>query len=268
MSNLVYFAIGYNDKFIDVVNLAIRYFRLKNPTIAVMVICDESFMEKCANTLPRDTLLFSVPNTTDTTEATLNKLRIFDAIQNTNFKRIMYIDSDILVDRNIDSILYEVKNEEKLYAFYENSLIESHNNINWSLKNYSEAYLEFFRERKIYVFNTGLFAFMNTPQMKEHFKNTIELIESYKDEEHFLEQSGMNVYFNKRDLVDGSLITSEVYNMYYPFDERCRNKIIHFAGSPGKDDYKIGSMRHFMVNFLLDRIVCPSCSCNFVLQKV
>jgi len=267
MSNLVYFAIGYNDKFVDVVNLAIRYLRLKNPTITVMVICDESFMEKCANMFPPDTLLFSVPDSKTKQDATMNKLRIFDALEGTDFKRVMYIDSDILVDRNIDSIMYQVTNEEKLYAFHENSNINSHNDINWSFSNYSEAYLEFFKERRIYVFNTGLFAFMNTPQMKQHFKNTIELIQSH-DGEQFLEQSGMNVYFNKRDLVDGSLITSEVYNMYTPFDERCRNKIIHFAGDPGNDDYKLGSMKHFMIHYLLDHIVCPSCSCNFVLQKV
>jgi len=267
MSNLVYFAIGYNVKFVDLVDLAIRYMRLKNPTITVMVLCDECFMETCRTTLPQGTLLFSLPNSTTVREATMNKLRIFEAINNTDFKRIMYIDSDILIDRNIDSIMYDITNEEKLYAFYENTNIHSHTQENWSFKNYSEAYLEFFEEKKIYVFNTGLFGFINTLKMKQHFQNTIDLIKTHQGDQ-FLEQSGMNVYFNKRDLVDGSLITSEVYNMYMPFDERCRNKIIHFAGSPGNDETKLSNMRRFMENILFDKIVCPSCNSNLVLQKV
>jgi len=53
-----------------------------------------------------------------------------------------------------------------------------------------------------------------------------------------------------------------------PFDERCRNKIIHFAGSPGNDETKLSNMRRFMENILFDKIVCPSCNSNLVLQKV
>lgn len=266
--DLVYFVIGFKPDMIEMTALAIRYFRIKNPFIKILVICDESFIDKCKSMFLTDVMLYPTPDSKNSSEATIKKLIVFDVIKNMDIKRVMYIDSDILVDRNIDSIMEKVSHPEKLYAYYENKNIESHSNsLNWSFKNYSDAYIDFFREKGIYVFNSGLFCFRNTPEMKTHFENAYNLIKEYQGEQ-FLEQSGMNVYFNKKNLVDGTLITNENYNMYYPFNESCRNKIIHFAGTPGNQEIKLNRMREFLIEFLFMKISCPKCSANIVVSTV
>jgi len=263
----VYFVVGFTEESVDLTALAIKFFRLKNLTIPILVICDEALMERCKTLFPSDVILVSSPNSTKGEDASAKKLHIFEAIQNMNVERIMYIDSDILVDRNIDSIFNKVTHPEKLYAYYENTNIESHKNRNWSFQNYSDAHIEFFHEKKIYVFNAGFFCFRNTPQMKQHFQNTIQLMNNHVGEQ-FYEQSAINVYFNKNDLVDGKLINNENYNMYYPFNETCRNKIVHFAGAPGNTQSKLERMKEFLIQYIFMKVTCPKCSNNIIVATV
>jgi len=265
--DLVYFVVGFTEESVDVTALAIKFFRLKNPIIKILVICDEILVDRCASTFPNDVILFPTPNASRGEEASAKKLHIFEAIQDMNVERIMYTDSDILIDRNVDSIFNKVTHPEKLYAYYENTNNESHKNINWSFQEYSDAYLDFFREKQIYVFNAGFFCLRNTPQMKKHFENTIQLMNTHRGYQ-FYEQSAMNVYFNKNDLVDGSLITNDNYNMYYPFNETCRNKIIHFAGHPGNTESKLHRMKEFLVQYIFMKLSCPKCSNNIIIGTV
>ena len=65
--------------------------------------------------------------------------------------------------------------------------------------------IDFFAKNNIYPFNCGLFAFINTADMKKHFSNILDVIKTHTGI-YYYEQSFMNVYFNRLNLTNLTVI--------------------------------------------------------------
>jgi len=174
-----------------------------------------------------------------------------------NYDKIMYIDSDILVDVNLEYFFDQI-HDGKLYAFAETSNPEYHIKKFHSLLSYTEKELEFLVFNKIYVFNAGLFGFANSPSMKKHFEAIIAMKNDYEGE-YYYEQSFMNVYFNLRNLVDTTLINGSncKMNIYPKYDIECsrawmrshkKDKFFHFSRSRNPE-VKLAEMTWWMDRF-------------------
>jgi lipopolysaccharide biosynthesis glycosyltransferase len=246
MRTLAYYTVGYKSGYLQPIAMSIQSLRIHNPSITVWVLCDENLIKEARTILPEDVVIVPRPRIVSPETAFMIKLSICDD-DLSSFDKVIYIDADILINIDISPILAKVQ-PRKLYAYKERNDIKWHGHIYWSLSNYTEAELEYFRVNNIYPFNTGLFAFVPSNAMKWHFEGVRQMIRTHRGP-FFTEQSFMNVYFNKRNLVDYSLFTDENYNMGYMPLKHIR-MILHFAGHPGSAADKIRLMTNFAQKFM------------------
>jgi lipopolysaccharide biosynthesis glycosyltransferase len=248
--NLVYYTIGFNPKYLDLLYMSIQSLRSSND-VDIMVICDVSLIDHCTGKLSCFKNIFIQPckSSVNVIDASMKKLLIFD-YDISKYSNIMYIDSDILVDLQLEPIFSKIVSDKKLYAFAEHKEMLYHRWRHFSLLNYTNEDYDFFYKNKIYVFNCGLFAFKNTSIMKEHFANILDMISNHTGDYFCYEQPFMNVYFNKGNLVDTNVINEQNCLMNLKIDYNFmktipifswskasyRNKIFHFSFTEGGDE--------------------------------
>lgn len=241
--NLVYYTIGFNVKYLDLLYLSIKSLRNKNLQ-DVLIICDESIIDQCTEKLKEFLNIKIVPcsDSISAMDSSMKKLLIFNYDISKYFK-ILFIDSDVLVNTNIERIFHGI-NDNKLYAGVEHLKIIMHDTKYFSLGTYSSEDFKFFYDNKIYPFNCGLFGFITTIRMKEHFSNILEMVKNHTGH-YWYEQSFMNVYFNKLNLADTKVINDTNYILGIEVDNLPRgtlwlqpqyhNKIFHFNSSRGSE---------------------------------
>jgi len=247
-NNLVYYTVGFNPKYLDLLYISIQSLRVHND-IDILVICDEAMINQCKNKLShfKDIEISPCKDSISAMDAAMKKVLIFQ-YDISKYSKIMYIDSDILVDLQLEPIFSQIVDDTKLYAFAENKETGYHANHHFSLLKYTNKDYEFFYRNKIYVFNTGLFVFQNTKLMNDHFSNVLDMISNHTGD-YYYEQSFMNVYFNTRNLVDTNVLNEKNCIMNLKIDDTmmskiprfpwsnvsCRHKFFHFSWSEGFD---------------------------------
>ena len=245
--NLVYFTVGFNPEYINLLYLAVKSLRKRN-SVDVMVICDESFVEKCSESLKEfsNINVVSCENSTDAPNSSMKKLQIFK-YDLSKYSKILFIDSDILIGRTLD-YFFDGITENKLYVGEDKKFpgLNPHLMKYHSLLTYTYDDLVFFSKNNIKVFNCGFFGFLNNSVMKEHFDNILEMVRTHNGEFYY-EQSFMNVYFNLRNLADTKIINKSNYTLGFLREEyiilnmlnyryRHKNKVVHFAYFPGSQN--------------------------------
>lgn len=243
--NLVYFTVGFNPDYINLLYLAIKSLRKRN-TYDVMIICDEALVEQCTEFLKEfsNINIVSCENSTDAPNSSMKKVQIFK-YDLSKYSKIIFIDSDVLIGRTLD-YFFDGITENKLYACKEHDHMNFHSYKYHSLLNYTYDDLVFFSKNKIKVFNCGFFGFLNNSVMKEHFDNILEMVRTHTGEFYY-EQSFMNVYFNLRNLADTKLINKNNYILGFLPDEfpilsmlnhkyRYKNRVVHFAYCSGSQN--------------------------------
>lgn len=239
--NLVYYTVGFDPGYLDLLYLSIRSLRTHNAT-DVMVICDEILVDRCSEKL-KEFKVRIVPcaDSTSAMNSSMKKLQIFN-YDISKYSKILFIDSDILVDLRLDTIFDKVIGE-KLYAAYEHKELGFHAHEEFSLLNYTKPDFDFFMKHRIRPFNCGLFACLNTDAMKTHFSNILDMVKNHTGQCHY-EQSFMNVYFNKLNLTDTNVINEKNYLLNFELrsfsavhlswmTSQFKHKLIHFSLARG-----------------------------------
>jgi len=241
--NLIYYTIGFNIQYLELLYLSIKSLRNQNFQ-DVLIICDESMIDQCTEKLKEFLNIKIVPcsDSISAMDSSMKKLLIFNYDISKYFK-ILFIDSDVLVNTNLERIFHGI-NDNKLYAGREHRSMILHNEKWHSFQTYTENDIKFFYDNKIYPFNCGLFGFITTIRMKEHFLNILEMVKNHTGH-YWYEQSFMNVYFNKLNLVDTKVINDtnymlgiEVINLPSStlwLQPQYHNKIFHFTSSHGSE---------------------------------
>lgn len=249
MKDLIYYTVGYNKSYIDVLDLSIVSLRKSGYAGDIVVLCDETFLQDCKTKLDNTVLYKTFPDSKTPEQASINKLRIFEYENIDKYDRVLFLDSDIIVHMNVDTLFNRITNPNLLYVYTESTRLELHNNLMWSLENYTDADNQYFRQNNIHVFNAGCFAFLRTSTMKDHFLQVQYLISQHTGR-FFYEQSFMNVYFNRNNQTDRTLLTDDNY-IFPPKNDRSHpNCLLHFAGDPGSGHTKFQRMKYYMTNYL------------------
>ena len=172
-NNLIYYTHGFNNKYLNMLELSIKSLRYTGNNQDVVVICDEAFVNDCKDALKNYNNIFihSVKNSKSAPEASMNKLKIFDYENINKYNKIFFIDSDIIIHTNLNNIFNNITEDNILYVKRESLKIEDHKNIFWSLQLYTEEQIDNFKRENIFIFNAGQFGFLNSEQMKTHFNN-------------------------------------------------------------------------------------------------
>jgi len=242
--DLVYYTIGFNPKYLDLLYLSILSLR-KYYSQDLLVICDESIVTACSEKLKEFSNIMISPceDSISAMDSSMKKLLIFD-YDIEKYEKILFIDSDILVDTDVNNFFEKFVEDNTLYAFPEHREFEHHDRLCHSLMNYTYEQIQFFIINRIYVFNCGLFAFLNTETMKQHFQNIRDMIKKHEGE-YYYEQSFMNVYFNTRNLVNTLVFNEKNCLMNIDLSKvnpnlswmkiSFKNRFVHFSYSRGSE---------------------------------
>ena len=253
--NLIYTVIGYDEKWIEVVELLLQsIIKYSFPfSFDFMIICDESMCDNIRNYFSTSILniivVSSNKNSSTSHEVSMLKLDIFKFIKNFRYEKILFIDGDIYSTYTLNNFFDKTLEDDKLYVFYENKNINSHKNAFWSLKNYSDEDIANFRAKNIYVFNCGIFLFANSEEMDQDFSSIKILVNEYSGK-FFYEQSIMNYFFNLKGNVDYSIITNENYIMFAQNKQYLGSAIYHFCNLALSGQTK----KEIMVNYIKGKI--------------
>jgi Glycosyl transferase family 8 len=165
----------------------------------------------------------------DMFHALLRKLDVVNFGDFLKYRKILYLDCDIIVQDDLCKIFRGVNAVPNiLYAPEEGT----HDGKFWTLRTYTQADFIAMKERGTRSFNSGTFLFIPTVEMSGHFKNVKHMAESYDAHgiPHFYDQSFLNYYFNIR----GMSSTHQMSRFVKMFPDSTRyypNKIlIHFTG--------------------------------------
>lgn len=249
MRTLYYFTIGYTITYIPCLNYAIQsLLKYKQNTNDIIILIDESLLEIARNSLPYDVIFVSCPDSLTPEEASMRKLTIFDYSID-QYDSVIFIDSDIIIQMDIEMLLPLITAPDQLYVYTENTDLAYHTNLNWSLCNYTEENLQFFKDNTVMIFNAGLFAFRPTDIMKTHFNNLRDMIKNH-DGPFFYEQSFMNVYFNLLNITNRNVFTDENCKLFPLQNTNYEGKIIHFCGEAGVGKNKYDKMKTYVEMFL------------------
>jgi hypothetical protein len=251
MKKLVYYTLGYSNKYLDITKLSIQSLLYNNKDFDIIILIDEQFYNEALflQQLDPKIKLICTPNSSSAQEASMRKIEIFNYnIQ--SYDVVLYIDSDILIDCSLEDICNKITITDKLCVGSEKCLLDGHKMIYWSLNNYTQSHFEYFRQNNIYAFNAGLFGFKPTNQMKNHFTAIKSIIKSHTGE-YFYEQSFMNYYFNLINGTDRTVFTFDNYILFPEKKKEYKNTILHFCGI-GDDtgNNKLNQMNNYINSFM------------------
>lgn len=238
--NLIYFTIGYNPEYIELLRFCLQTLReqcdLSN--IKILVMCDEGYRH-LVESLEVDYIMTTGMNR-DPMQVSMRKVEVFSFPDINKFDKVMYLDSDIIITGDLNVIFDDIVVRDKLYVFEESDDYIEHNLKYFGLQNYTPEDIRRFTERRIKVFNCGQFGFKVSQEMHAHFYNVLYFIKQH-DGEFYYEQSFMNYYFNNLNVrVAG-------FNKYTNLGNRndkvhASTRIIHYADAAMSHKTKLCKM--------------------------
>jgi hypothetical protein len=244
MKTLVYYTLGCNRGYIEMAALSIQSLRTVYSG-AIGILCDASMIAECKETIP-DVLYWSVPDSPTGQAASMNKLRVFDFIEVDAYDAVLYLDTDILAVKPIDSYFESITEDGMLYVYTETNNQEHHKELCWSLHTYTEEDYARFRTENILPFNAGAFGFRPTQTMKDQIQEVRDMIATHTGP-YFYEQSFLNVYFNRRNKTIRTLFTPDTYIFFPQTGTLYKDaRLLHFADASQSAARKCNRMRDYL----------------------
>lgn len=204
--NMIYYTIGGDVQYKQLLELSIESV-LKNCQMKdtdIIVMCDKNYEEHVKGMNGVVDIMIT-PINDNNMVVSMRKCSIFSYDKIDRYDRVLYLDCDTVVKKDIvTNFLDKMKVEDKLHVYEERIGWKYHTDLFWGLEDYTEEQLHQFRFKQQNVFNCGHFAFFVNKTMETHFANVMDMIAAYKGR-YFYEQSFMNKYFNTHFLTLASL---------------------------------------------------------------
>lgn len=243
--NLIYACVFYQETYIQLLNLLIdsidKYGSINGNNTHILIFTSPNFIDKIKDSLASYNLPISykILNLTTMMEASCCKLRIFEYENIDKYENLLYLDTDVLINGDLNILFNTQIESNKIYA-----LLEGH--IGDHL--WGGQFFDFNTiDRNIHAFSAGVFYIKNSTEMKDLFFNTNDHIQKYMS-------SGKTapVCLDQPFLVYNSFISNKYNNiMIKQFLENNPDKvnldklIYHFPGGPGDYGSKIAKMKSF-----------------------
>jgi len=252
--NLVYYSVGFNDSYAELLKLSISKLDVYNTNQDVLIITDKKFYENNFKDYNRPNLYYHMVENMSVDDVAFNRMKIFEA-NISSYENIMYMDTDVWANLNLSEIFKSCE-DNKLYAVVEDYSFENHFRKPFSLGLYTNDHIEFFKKNKIHTFNSGLMMFKNSHIMKYHFEDVLNLRLIYPNDQ-FTDQPYINHYFNRHNLVNTNVIIP-FENFYYIIDENFNDginlngKFCHFIGNTFNGESKIKKIKEYKNKVMYD----------------
>lgn len=257
-SNLIFVCVFNQYQYVEMLYLLLEsiYFSGKldsNTKILIYTSTPFKHMIKQSD-LNSDLLIFHTNDTYTTLDSACKaRLDLFNIPCVKNFKKILYLDTDILIIKDINPI-FDLLREDKMYAVQEGNIADGRGW--WGLTLFQNEINNY--EDK-YAFSSGILLFNNSNSIIELFDNIKKDIEdrpqgtNFHDQPYFVYNAFKYDMINKRTLLPTCGINEDSV-----FSSKT---ILHFAGCPGVYMKKIPRMRNFLTVFMdrnINKIITTS----------
>lgn len=263
--NLIYLTVGGNESYLKLLDLFLLSL-IKTTNLDKIDICvfgQQSYFFNYASPLDKDIRFFHVNpillNKTnkfvkiksddvylnyDNMSHSVQKLRIHTLPEFLSYKKILYLDTDIILCKSANELFEKIDDKKVLHVCKDSCEFSDHNSLYYNHTIFADEIIERLINKKIYPFSGGIFGFIPSEVMGYHFKSVFNLIfKSFGD--FFYEQSHMNHYFNKncltKDAFSEQVLTPQTAT---PFDAD-RTALVHYASSHVGVSQKIEALRAF-----------------------
>lgn len=243
--NLIYACVFYQESYIQLLNLLIdsinKYAYIDSRNTHILIFTSPNFIKKIQNSLVSYNLPISykILDLTTMMEASCCKLQIFNYEEVDKYQNLLYLDTDVLINGDLNILFNTQIESNKIYALIEGNIGD---NL-WGGQFFDLNIID----KNMRAFSAGVFYMKNSIEMKELFSNTNAHIEKYMS-------SGKPapVCLDQPFLVYNS-ISSNRYNntMIIQFLENnpttvnLKRLIYHFPGGPGDYGSKLFKMKSF-----------------------
>jgi hypothetical protein len=176
-------------------------------------------------------------------KACMARLDLFDLDSTKRYKKILYLDTDILVKKKLGPIFDLVK-EDKLYVLKEGTITSDTNY--WGKSLFGEE-VHLYRDKS--AFTSGILLFNNCDTMKTLFENIKKDIQKRPELCTFYDQPFIVYNAFKYNLYENTTLTKS-FAVNNSQDINSIYTIHHFPGGVGRYDVKIERMTKFFNNLI------------------
>jgi len=255
--NLIYYSVfggGYADLFKTSLET------IKNNSVInfdVLVITDlvtEGYIKELVLPVEFNISYHIIDTPEDGIAASMAKTRIFEWDIINEYRKILFLDCDIICINDVAPIFDGVLDTNKIYTVYNptvntGSFLTLYHGLKYRAQDIKDkADLKGYRP-----FNAGQFAFLNSTYIQEHFKILNDTMVVWPGE-YFAEQSFMNNYAVIADIIDQSISdrfvigNATVVNPAKIHDDD--DIFIHFTAPFLDSSVKIPFIENYMINFV------------------
>jgi lipopolysaccharide biosynthesis glycosyltransferase len=240
--NLIYACVSHQKSYIKLLKLLINSISLKGninkDTTDILIITSPEFYP----IIQKDLEDFGLPicyytlDLSSLMESSCCKLKIFSYNQIDKYQKILYLDTDVLVNSDINVLFNTEISSDKLYALEEGNISHEY---------WGSQFFDFTKfDKDTSAFSAGVFYFMNSVSMKNLFENVNMHITNYVgDTPKCLDQPF---------LVYNSVIQGNYDNQFMkkylennPTEVNNEKIVYHFPGGPGDYSDKFAKMTAF-----------------------
>ncbi len=246
--NLIYMCVFHQTSYINLLELLVRSINIKGSvnqdTTDILVITSINFLPIIQDKLK----IYNLPikyhtiNITTMMESSCCKLYIFDYDHIDNYNKILYLDTDVLINNDVNLIFNTEIDSTKIYAIGEGCIGD---NTNYWGKQFFDLYMPNY-DANMTAFSAGVFYYINSPEIKLLFTNTRNHITKYlasgRQPPICLDQPFLVYNAFNQNAYDNTLMDKYLINNPSIVDERV---IYHFPGGPGQYSSKIMKMSYF-----------------------
>jgi len=241
--NLIYMCVFFQSNYLKLLELLLFSVKLKGNiktnNTHILVFTSESFKDEAEKISKRLGLKvdFCILNINDLMESSCCKLKIFDYVHVDTYEKILYLDTDVLINGDLN-ILFNVDiSDDKIYALEEGIIGDEL----WAGSTFLDLSVY---DRNTPAFSAGVFYFRNSDCMKRLFEKTNTDIRNRTYNPVCLDQPFLVSNCIKENKYDNQLMKTYLENNPSQVD---KSKLIyHFPGGPGH----YASKFHKMINFL------------------
>jgi hypothetical protein len=253
----IFICIFNNIKYIDLTYLLLEslyaYGNLDNNT-EILIYTSTEFMQiiRDSKYYVEDKIKFVINdnyNTLDT--ACKSRLDLFEFPIIQNYSRILYLDSDVLIVRDVNTI-FELVEKDVIYALEEGSIdggTDAYGWDYWGTILFGDDVINYADKS---AFSSGVMLFNNCEKIKDLFCKIKETIIEYPYTQLCYDQPYIVYNAFKYNLYDNKVFKKYVaINDYNIFTDKT---ILHFAGGVGVHQHKIINMQNFLYRCNIARI--------------
>ena len=243
--NLIYVCVFHQQSYIKLLKLLVTSVsvkaNIKKETTDILIVTSPTFHTLIQKELEKFDLplQYYILDVNTLMRASSSKLKIFQYNQIDKYQKILYLDTDVLINSDVNKLFDSEISSDKLYAVEEGNI----GHIFWG-----SMFFDFKKNnREAKAFSAGVLYFMNSPSMKQLFEDTNVHIENYLSEKKpvptCLEQPFLVYNSFAIDKYDNQFMKR--YSENNP-DLLSNEKIIyHFPGGPGDYSNKSAKMIKF-----------------------